>query len=91
MDYTGPGCGILSLVVTERCLWCLDFKGGLYCSALPDGALHWQRFEDNVQQVAVSPSGKRLLCVCWREFYSVCYLLLYMVHFVCWIASKLRE
>lgn len=57
MDYAGPGCGILSLVVTERYIWCLDFKGGLYLSILPNGSLHWQRFEDNVQQVAVSPSG----------------------------------
>ncbi|KAJ8289419.1 hypothetical protein GJAV_G00001090 [Gymnothorax javanicus] len=58
MDYTGPGSGILSLVVTERYVWCLDIKGGLYCSALPNGSsLHWQRFEDNVQQVAVSPTG----------------------------------
>ncbi|KAI1895016.1 hypothetical protein AGOR_G00101930 [Albula goreensis] len=60
MDYAGPGCGILSLVVTDRYIWCLDFKGGLYCSALPNGSLHWQRFEDNVQQVAVSPSGSLL-------------------------------
>lgn len=58
MGYTGPGCGILSLVVTDRYIWCLDFKGGLYCSALPDGGLSWQRFEDNVQQVALSPSGE---------------------------------
>ncbi|KAG5855887.1 hypothetical protein ANANG_G00001720 [Anguilla anguilla] len=55
MDYAGPGCGILSLVVTERHIWCLDFKGGLYCSALPNSSLNWQRFEDSVQQVAVSP------------------------------------
>ncbi|KAJ8377532.1 hypothetical protein AAFF_G00256280 [Aldrovandia affinis] len=60
MDYAGPGCGILSLVVTERYIWCLDFRGGLYLSALPNGSLHWQRFEDNVQQVAVSPSGSLL-------------------------------
>ncbi|KAJ8333335.1 hypothetical protein SKAU_G00422310 [Synaphobranchus kaupii] len=60
MDYAGPGCGILSLVVTERYVWCLDFKGGLYCSALPNGSLQWQRFEDNVLQVAVSPSGSLL-------------------------------
>ncbi|XP_035245854.1 LOW QUALITY PROTEIN: tectonin beta-propeller repeat-containing protein 2 [Anguilla anguilla] len=60
MDYAGPGCGILSLVVTERHIWCLDFKGGLYCSALPNSSLNWQRFEDSVQQVAVSPSGSLL-------------------------------
>ncbi|KAJ7990937.1 hypothetical protein DPEC_G00292060 [Dallia pectoralis] len=60
MGYTGPGCGILSLVVTDRYIWCLDFKGGLYCSALPDGGLSWQKFEENVQQVALSPSGSLL-------------------------------
>ncbi|KAJ8287370.1 hypothetical protein COCON_G00000290 [Conger conger] len=60
MDYAGPGCGILSLVVTERCVWCLDLRGSLFCSALPNSSLHWQRFEDNVQQVAVSPSGSLL-------------------------------
>ncbi|XP_030629595.1 tectonin beta-propeller repeat-containing protein 2 [Chanos chanos] len=60
MGYTGPGCGILSLVVTDRYVWCLDFKGGLYCSALPNGGLSWQKFEDNVQQVALSPSGALL-------------------------------
>ncbi|KAL0969727.1 hypothetical protein UPYG_G00231480 [Umbra pygmaea] len=60
MGYTGPGCGILSLVVTDRYVWCLDFKGGLYCSALPDGGLSWQKFEENVQQVALSPSGSLL-------------------------------
>lgn len=60
MGYSGPGCGILSLAVTDRFVWCLDFKGGLYCSALPDGGLSWQRFEDNVHQVAISPSGSLL-------------------------------
>ncbi|XP_041703972.1 tectonin beta-propeller repeat-containing protein 2 [Coregonus clupeaformis] len=60
MGYTGPGCGILNLVVTDRYIWCLDFKGGLYCSALPDGGLSWQKFEENVQQVALSPSGSLL-------------------------------
>ncbi|XP_046901020.1 tectonin beta-propeller repeat-containing protein 2 [Hypomesus transpacificus] len=60
MGYSGPGCGILSLVVTDRFVWCLDFKGSLYCSALPDGGLSWQRFEDNVHQVALSPSGSLL-------------------------------
>ncbi|CAB1335418.1 unnamed protein product [Coregonus sp. 'balchen'] len=33
----GPGCGILNLVVTDPYVWCLDFKGGLHCSTLPDG------------------------------------------------------
>ncbi|XP_029568931.1 tectonin beta-propeller repeat-containing protein 2 isoform X1 [Salmo trutta] len=60
MGYTGPGCGILNLVVTDQYIWCLDFKGGLYCSALPDRGLSWQKFEDNVQQVALSPSGSLL-------------------------------
>uniref|UniRef100_A0AAZ3PF90 HPS5-like beta-propeller domain-containing protein n=1 Tax=Oncorhynchus tshawytscha TaxID=74940 RepID=A0AAZ3PF90_ONCTS len=60
MGYTGPGCGILNLVVTDQYIWCLDFKGGLYCSALPDKGLSWQKFEDNVQQVALSPSGSLL-------------------------------
>ncbi|KAH0620351.1 hypothetical protein JD844_020676 [Phrynosoma platyrhinos] len=60
MGYAGPGYGILSLVVSDKYIWCLDYKGGLYCSALPSAGLHWQRFEDNVQQVAVSPSGALL-------------------------------
>uniref|UniRef100_A0A8B9LQJ7 Tectonin beta-propeller repeat containing 2 n=1 Tax=Astyanax mexicanus TaxID=7994 RepID=A0A8B9LQJ7_ASTMX len=60
MGYSGPGCGILSLVVTDRHVWCLDFKGGLYCSGLPNGGLSWQKFEENVQQVALSPSGSLL-------------------------------
>lgn len=45
-------------MVTDKYIWCLDFKGGLYCSALPNDGLRWQKFEDNVQQLAVSPSGK---------------------------------
>ncbi|XP_049452160.1 tectonin beta-propeller repeat-containing protein 2 isoform X2 [Epinephelus fuscoguttatus] len=60
MGYSGPGCGILSLQVTDRYVWCLDFKGGLFCSPLPETGLNWQRFEDNVHQVAVSPSGNLL-------------------------------
>ncbi|XP_077420740.1 tectonin beta-propeller repeat-containing protein 2 isoform X2 [Vanacampus margaritifer] len=60
MGYSGPGCGILSLHVTDRYVWCLDFKGGLFCSLLPQSSLHWQRFEDNIHQVAVSPSGNLL-------------------------------
>ncbi|XP_028994773.1 tectonin beta-propeller repeat-containing protein 2 isoform X2 [Betta splendens] len=60
MGYSGPGCGILSLQVTDRYVWCLDFKGGLFCSILPETGLSWQRFEDNVHQVAVSPSGNLL-------------------------------
>ncbi|XP_076604722.1 tectonin beta-propeller repeat-containing protein 2 [Chaetodon auriga] len=60
MGYSGPGCGILSLQVTERYVWCLDFKGGLYCSLLPETGLTWQRFEDNVHQMALSPSGNLL-------------------------------
>ncbi|XP_066551042.1 tectonin beta-propeller repeat-containing protein 2 isoform X2 [Amia ocellicauda] len=60
MGYSGPGYGILSLVVSEKYLWCLDFKGALYCSPLPGAGLRWQKFEDSVQQVAVSPSGSLL-------------------------------
>uniref|UniRef100_A0A8C6L0W0 Tectonin beta-propeller repeat containing 2 n=1 Tax=Nothobranchius furzeri TaxID=105023 RepID=A0A8C6L0W0_NOTFU len=60
MGYSGPGCGILSLQVTDRYVWCLDFKGRLYCSTLPETGLSWQRFEDNVHQVALSPSGNLL-------------------------------
>ncbi|XP_044021552.1 tectonin beta-propeller repeat-containing protein 2 [Siniperca chuatsi] len=60
MGYSGPGCGILSLQVTDRYVWCLDFKGGLFCSTLPETGLNWQRFEDNVHQVALSPSGNLL-------------------------------
>ncbi|XP_069016754.1 tectonin beta-propeller repeat-containing protein 2 isoform X1 [Embiotoca jacksoni] len=60
MGYSGPGCGILSLQVTDRFVWCLDFKGGLFCSALPETGLSWQRFEDNVHQMALSPSGNLL-------------------------------
>ncbi|XP_008294911.1 tectonin beta-propeller repeat-containing protein 2 [Stegastes partitus] len=60
MGYSGPGCGILSLQVTDRYVWCLDFKGGLFCSTLPETGLNWQRFEDNVHQVALSPLGNLL-------------------------------
>lgn len=60
MGYSGPGYGILSLAVSEKFIWCLDYKGGLFCSALPGAGLRWQRFEDAVQQMAVSPSGSRL-------------------------------
>ncbi|XP_077632608.1 tectonin beta-propeller repeat-containing protein 2 isoform X1 [Crocuta crocuta] len=60
MGYSGPGCGILSLAVSDKYLWCLDYKGGLFCSALPSAGLRWQKFEDSVQQVAVSPSGALL-------------------------------
>uniref|UniRef100_A0A8C5QV97 Tectonin beta-propeller repeat containing 2 n=1 Tax=Leptobrachium leishanense TaxID=445787 RepID=A0A8C5QV97_9ANUR len=60
MVYSGPANGILSLVVSEKYLWCLDYKGSLYCSALPGAGLRWQKFEDAVQQVAVSPSGNLL-------------------------------
>ncbi|XP_017293169.1 tectonin beta-propeller repeat-containing protein 2 [Kryptolebias marmoratus] len=60
MGYSGPGCGILSLQVTDRHVWCLDFKGGLFCSPLPETGLSWQHFEDNVHQVALSPSGNLL-------------------------------
>uniref|UniRef100_A0A4W3IYN7 Tectonin beta-propeller repeat containing 2 n=1 Tax=Callorhinchus milii TaxID=7868 RepID=A0A4W3IYN7_CALMI len=57
MGYSGPGCGILSLVVSEKHIWCLDYKGVLYCSPVHSGSLRWQKFEDYVQQVSVSPSG----------------------------------
>ncbi|KAJ1069942.1 hypothetical protein K5549_017390, partial [Capra hircus] len=60
MGYSGPGHGILSLAVSEKYLWCLDYKGSLFCSALPGAGLRWQKFEDAVQQVAVSPSGALL-------------------------------
>ncbi|XP_069772557.1 tectonin beta-propeller repeat-containing protein 2 [Narcine bancroftii] len=57
MGYSGPGSDILSLVVSEKHIWCLDCKGGLYCSPFFGSGLRWQKFEDGVQQVAVSPSG----------------------------------
>ncbi|XP_067847878.1 tectonin beta-propeller repeat-containing protein 2 [Heptranchias perlo] len=57
MGYSGPGYSILSLVVSEKHIWCLDYKGGLYCSPFLGTSLRWQKFEDGVQQVAVSPSG----------------------------------
>ncbi|CAI9607108.1 unnamed protein product, partial [Staurois parvus] len=60
MVYFGPTSGILSLVVSEKYIWCLDYKGSLYCSSLPGAGLRWQKFEDTVQQVAVSPSGNLL-------------------------------
>ncbi|KAG8561729.1 hypothetical protein GDO81_015452 [Engystomops pustulosus] len=60
MVYSGPASGILSLVVSDKYVWCLDYKGSLYCSSLPGAGLRWQRFEDSVQQVAVSPSGNLL-------------------------------
>uniref|UniRef100_A0A8B9SLZ9 Tectonin beta-propeller repeat containing 2 n=1 Tax=Anas platyrhynchos TaxID=8839 RepID=A0A8B9SLZ9_ANAPL len=50
MGYSGP----------EKYIWCLDYRGSLYCSALPSAGLRWQKFEDGVQQVAVSPSGALL-------------------------------
>ncbi|XP_075048735.1 tectonin beta-propeller repeat-containing protein 2 isoform X2 [Mixophyes fleayi] len=60
MVYSGPASGILSLVVSEKYVWCLDYKGSLYCSSLPAAGLRWQKFEESVQQVAVSPSGNLL-------------------------------
>ncbi|XP_078418532.1 tectonin beta-propeller repeat-containing protein 2 [Cetorhinus maximus] len=60
MGYSGPGYSILSLVVSEKHVWCLDYKGGLYCSPFHATSLRWQKFEDGVQQVAVSPSGTLL-------------------------------
>lgn len=60
MGYSGPGHGILSLGVSEKHVWCLDYRGGLFCSALRGAGLRWQKFEDAVQQVAVSPSGALL-------------------------------
>lgn len=62
MGYSGPGHGILSLGVSEKHIWCLDYRGGLFCSALrgASAGLRWQKFEDAVQQVAVSPSGALL-------------------------------
>lgn len=48
----------LSHCLSVRHIWCLDFKGGLFCSSLPETGLTWQRFEDNVHQVALSPSGE---------------------------------
>lgn len=60
MGYSGPGYGIVSIVVSEKYIWCLDYRGTLYCSALPSAGLRWQKFEDFVQQVAVSPSGALL-------------------------------
>lgn len=47
-----------------RYVWCLDFKGGLFCSVIPETGLSWQRFEDNVHQVALSPSGEPPSPVC---------------------------
>ncbi|XP_059541813.1 tectonin beta-propeller repeat-containing protein 2 isoform X2 [Myotis daubentonii] len=60
MGYSGPGHGVLSLGVSEKHVWCLDYRGGLFCSALRGAGLRWQKFEDAVQQVAVSPSGALL-------------------------------
>ncbi|CAL9686716.1 unnamed protein product [Knipowitschia caucasica] len=60
MCYSGPGSGILRLQATDRYLWCLDFKGGLFFSPLSEPGLNWQRFDDNVHQVALSPSGSLL-------------------------------
>lgn len=65
MGYSGPGHGILSLGVSEKHIWCLDYRGGLFCSALrgASAGLRWQKFEDAVQQVAVSPSGSPFFCL----------------------------
>lgn len=53
MGYLGFGYGIFSLVVLEKYIWCLDYKGGLFCSVLLGVGLCWQKFEDVVQQVVV--------------------------------------
>lgn len=53
MGYFGFGYGIFSLAVFEKYIWCLDYKGGLFCSALFGVGLRWQKFEDVVQQVVV--------------------------------------
>lgn len=57
-------CQVCYRYVTDymcfRHVWCLDFKGGLFCTTLPDTGLSWQRFDNSVHQVAVSPSGKIL-------------------------------
>lgn len=79
MGYSGPGCGILSLVVTERHVWCLDFKGALYCSSLSNGSLSWQKYEENVQQVALSPSGKQSLFHSQLLVYDWTYFILQVV------------
>ncbi|CAJ0953165.1 unnamed protein product, partial [Ranitomeya imitator] len=67
MVYSGPASGILSLVVSEKYVWCLDYKGSLHCSSVPGVGLRWQRFEDAVQQVAVSPSGLSVTDTSYRS------------------------
>ncbi|KAG7277748.1 hypothetical protein CRUP_023036 [Coryphaenoides rupestris] len=63
MGYPGPGCGILSLHVTDRYVWCLDFKGVLFCSPLPDGGgLLWKVEQKSMTAYAcgkVSIRGRR--------------------------------
>lgn len=48
----------LTAYISFRHVWCLDFKGGLFCTTLPETGLSWQRFDNSVHQVAVSPSGR---------------------------------
>lgn len=70
--------------VCFRYVWCLDFKGGLFCSTLPETGLNWQRFEGNVHQVAVSPSGELLMSHMTRplQFVKTCYAHLYIQVYV---------
>lgn len=68
-----------------RYVWCLDFKGGLFCSTLSESGLTWQRFEDNVHQVALSPSGELLTCKPAQSCQTVSF---HIYHFISWHLSK---
>uniref|UniRef100_S4RMZ4 Tectonin beta-propeller repeat containing 2 n=1 Tax=Petromyzon marinus TaxID=7757 RepID=S4RMZ4_PETMA len=62
MRHAGPGSLAAGLAVSERHLWCVDGRGVLHCAPVapaPAGLL-WQKYEEGVRQVAVSPSGMLL-------------------------------
>uniref|UniRef100_UPI0035900CBA tectonin beta-propeller repeat-containing protein 2 isoform X2 n=1 Tax=Myxine glutinosa TaxID=7769 RepID=UPI0035900CBA len=63
--YASPSQTVACLAASDRHLWCVDRRGGLfYCpisSPDPTG-LRWNKYEEGVTQVAVSPSGALL----WR-------------------------
>ncbi|XP_078452755.1 tectonin beta-propeller repeat-containing protein 2 isoform X1 [Lampetra planeri] len=62
MRHAGPGSLAAGLAVSERHLWCVDGRGVLHCAPVapaPAGLL-WQKYEEGVRHVAVSPSGMLL-------------------------------
>uniref|UniRef100_A0A8C4Q3J5 Tectonin beta-propeller repeat containing 2 n=1 Tax=Eptatretus burgeri TaxID=7764 RepID=A0A8C4Q3J5_EPTBU len=63
--YASPSPTVACLAASDRHLWCVDRRGGLFCCPIssPDPTgLRWNKYEEGVTQVAVSPSGALL----WR-------------------------